>query len=144
MKSKRKKQAALVFLAVLAVAVIVRLAFPWDRQSRVTRTVTRHQELLMQDIEKGNFTRSARLLTVRSVHPTPHLIEYRCGASGFGSATSYYGFYYAPDGTMDQLWCAGTPLIPQGNGWLYEEKNGDNRYYTEEITDGFYYYEASF
>jgi len=111
---------------------------------RIRRTVEKHHDLLLEDIRTGEFRRSERLPAVSSVRVHPNMVEYACGGFGFGSATSYFGFYYTPDGRMDALWCAGTPLTPYGSGWLYEEKNGDNRYYTEHILDGFYYYEASF
>ena len=39
---------------------------------------------------------------------------------------------------------SGGKLAPSGNGFEWQEANGDNWYYTEHICGNFYYYEASF
>ena len=76
-------------------------------------------------------------------------VSFYCGGTGFGSATSYYGFYYSFDGTPKDYWCGtsfGSPeqLKPDGDGFSIKYSNDDNCYYTEKIMDNFYYYEAHF
>jgi hypothetical protein len=76
-------------------------------------------------------------------------IEFSCGGSGFGPSTSYSGFYYSANGEQNSLnsyflLCTENDLIPEGNGWIYKQKGGDNSYYTEKISANFFYYEASF
>ena len=76
-------------------------------------------------------------------------VSFYCGGTGFGSATSYYGFYYSFDGSPKDYWCGtsfGSPeqLKPDGEGFSIKKSNDDNRYYTEKIMDNFYYYEAHF
>ena len=76
-------------------------------------------------------------------------VSFFCGGSGFGSSTSYYGFYYSFDGAPKDYWC-GTSfgsselLKPDGVGFSIKYSNDDNCYYTEKIMDNFYYYEAHF
>lgn len=36
------------------------------------------------------------------------------------------------------------PLAPEGSGWSWREKGGDNVYYTQELCDGWWYYAMSF
>ena len=76
-------------------------------------------------------------------------VSFYCGGTGFGSATSYYGFYYSFDGSPKDYWCGtsfGSPgqLKPDGDGFSIKYSNDDNCYYTEKIRDNFYYYEAHF
>ena len=76
-------------------------------------------------------------------------VSFYCGGTGFGSATSYYGFYYSFDGSPKDYWCGtsfGSPgqLKPDGDGFSIKNSNDDNCYYTEKIRDNFYYYEAHF
>lgn len=76
-------------------------------------------------------------------------VSFFCGGRGFGSATSYYGFYYSSDGSPKDYWCGtsfGSPeqLKPDGDGFSIKYSNNDNCYYTEKIIDNFYYYEAHF
>jgi len=68
------------------------------------------------------------------------IVEFSCGGRGFGSASSYYGFSY----TVNENTMSSRGFIPEGNGWLLREENGDNWYYTERIVDGFYYYEENY
>ena len=65
-------------------------------------------------------------------------VSFYCGGTGFGSATSYYGFYYSFDGSPKDYWCGtsfGSPeqLKPDGDGFSIKYSNDD-----------FYYYEAHF
>ena len=76
-------------------------------------------------------------------------VSFFCGGSGFGSSTSYYGFYYSFDGAPKDYWCgtifgSSELLKPDGVGFSIKYSNDDNCYYTEKIMDNFYYYEAHF
>ena len=74
-------------------------------------------------------------------------IEFDCGGAGFGSATSYCGFYFSEEDDMTAIWCGPTdnePLQKSGNGYMWKQKDGGNTYYTENICGHFYYYESSF
>lgn len=76
-------------------------------------------------------------------------VSFYCGGTGIGSATNYYGFYYSFDGLPKDYWCGtsfGSPgmLKPDGDGFSIKNSNDDDYYYTEKITDNFYYYEAHF
>lgn len=68
------------------------------------------------------------------------IIEFECGADGFGSESSYYGFYYTEKDNPEAIWCCGGKLTKDGNGWSWKESNGDNSYYTEKICEDFYFY----
>ncbi len=67
------------------------------------------------------------------------------GGWGFGASTSYWGVAYAPSDRpvgFQGLDMAGA--APSGEGWLWEEKDGDNRCYVEWLAPGWYYYEMRF
>lgn len=109
--------------------------------------VRKKEEELMDAIESGDFSDFENQGFIKDIIPEPWVVEFYCGGAGFGSATSYVGFYYSPDNSMTGVWCAPpseSSLIPSGDGFLWEESDGDNRYYTEHICGSFYYYEASF
>lgn len=86
-------------------------------------------------------------------------VEFACGGYGMGSETGYAGFYYSLSETkietndetntadMSPLgyYTTGTGsgynnFSPEGEGWLWNEINGDNTVYIENITGNFYYY----
>ena len=102
---------------------------------------------LLEAIESGDFSAFENKGFIKNIDATEPAVDFSCGGAGFGSATSYVGFYYSPDNSMTAVWCAPPSegsLVPSGDGFLWQEPDGDNRYYTEHICGNFYYYEASF
>ena len=119
------------------------------RRERVFGIVQENCDVLLADVAKADFTASAAIDGIEDVYPEwtfgeLDFVEYSCGGAGLGSSTAYYGFYYSREDDLDRIWCAGTPLVPSGDGFLYEQPDGDNRYYTERIVDHFFYYEAAY
>jgi len=112
----------------------------------VMNTVREKCDILLEDIQAGDFSDSEQINGITAIHPERDrtFIEYECGGYGIGSATSYWGFYYSEEDDMTRIWCAGEPLVPEGKGFLYQQPDGDNRYYTEHIIDHFYFYDASY
>ena len=66
--------------------------------------------------------------------------EYR----GFGSKTSYYGFYYSVDDTPRAFQAMNVSFELQGKGMKWNEENSDNWCYVEKIQDNWYYFEIHF
>ena len=102
---------------------------------------------MLQAIENGDLSAFEDKGFIQSIDADHGVVDFYCGGAGFGSSTSYVGFYYTAENDMTALWCAPSSadsLTPSGNGFEWKEPNGDNRYYTEHICGGFYYYEASF
>ncbi len=59
----------------------------------------------------------------------------------------YTGFYYSPeDEPYDIQHFTDEPLTPQGEGWAWREADagGDNSFYTQRVTEKFFYYEYYF
>ena len=116
-------------------------------KDEVIEFVCAKEEELLKAIEDGDFSAFENKGFIKSIDADKTLVVFSCGGAGIGSATSYVGFYYSPNDDMTAIWCAPSSaglLRPSGNGFEWQEKNGDNRYYTEHICGHFYYYEASF
>lgn len=68
-------------------------------------------------------------------------IEFSYTGEGSGSASTYYGFYYAElDEPAKRTY---DDLTPKGKGWTYTEDTG-TVYYTEKIADHWYYSEVRY
>ena len=109
--------------------------------------VSDNEEELLKAIENGDFSAFENKGFIKDIDPDEVVVDFSCGGAGVGSGTSYVGFYYTTDNDMAAVWCAPSSaslLTPSGNGFKWQEPNGDNRYYTEHICGNFYYYEASF
>ena len=109
--------------------------------------VSENEEELLKAIEAGDLSAFENQGFIKDIDPDETVVDFSCGGAGVGSGTSYVGFYYTSENDMAAVWCApssASSLIPSGNGFEWQEANGDNRYYTEHICGNFYYYEASF
>ena len=115
-------------------------------QDAIFRFVRENEEELRQAIEAGDFSAFENKGIVKNVNADHEAVDFSCGGAGMGSATAYVGFYYTPDNDITAAWCAppSDAMTRLGNGYEWREPNGDNRYYTEQICENFYYYEASF
>lgn len=71
-------------------------------------------------------------------------VFFSCGGEGFGSATSYYGFYYTSDNRPAGCDGMNYELLQNPKGWSWTQDNSDNTYYTERIIDNWFYYEEHY
>lgn len=81
--------------------------------------------------------------TVESLSDGGQFINYQTDATGFGSQTSYYGFYWSPDGMVDFSDYTLVEVKDSTVG-MKSAADGDNWFYTEKITGDWYYYEWHF
>lgn len=118
-----------------------------EDRAEIIAFVLDHHDELMTCIQDNDFSVFENHKFIKEINPKKDVVDFYCGGAGIGSATSYCGFYYTPENDIYSIWCApgkNAAMAASGDGFLWEEKNGDNRYYTEQICDCFYYYEASF
>lgn len=118
-------------------------------KKEIFKLVNDNYSIILDDINEKNFTNTENLKGVQDVYSDTEIIDVYCGGTGLGSATSYYGFYYSPDGMPKNSWCGSgfgnlEALQPDGDGFSIKNSNDDNCYYTEKIRDNFYYYESHF
>ena len=109
--------------------------------------VSENEEELLKAIEAGDYSAFENQGFIKDVDADESIVDFSCGGAGVGSGTSSVGFYYSSVNDVTAVWCApssASALTPSGNGFEWQEPNGDNRYYTEHICGNFYYYEASF
>ena len=120
-------------------------------KERIIRYVRKHEGLLLRYIEKRDDDILKNQPIIEQIRTNDTYIDFSCGGSGFGSETSYWGFYYSESDDLSALCPASSfkqELRKSGNGYVWEESwqnsRGDNTYYVEPIVDHFYYYELTF
>ena len=136
----------LLFLTIMYFVCVV-LTDDSMKNEDIFSLVIQQEHALVSYIDNRDFSEVPPIDGIKAARLHDDTIEFSCGGSGLGSATYYCGFYYSETDDLYGMWCApahGSNLKPDGNGFLYEESNGDNRYYTEHISGHFYYYEAFF
>lgn len=154
---KKWKSAVLILLAVLllspyvlGIAFFVVMGIVSDDRADKTEIIAYVEENradLLTYIQKEDFSALDGHPMIKKIDADDDMVDFYCGGAGFGSATAYCGFYYTAEDDIRAIWCApkyGEKMIECGDGFLWQQEDGDNQYYTEEICDGFYYYEASY
>lgn len=71
------------------------------------------------------------------------MVEFRTGAFGIVPSGSYWGVYYSADGSPKPFQNSDNELIPDGDGWVWQEEGSDNRGETYPLGGGWYAFEAS-
>lgn len=105
-----------------------------------------NETMFLQAADSGDWTAIERLNGVRLVYPSAKCVDIQCGGAGFASNTHYYGIFYSAEDDLCAIWVSGPAeeLVAQGDGYLYEQTEGDNRSYIEPLGNHFYYYEGHF
>lgn len=79
-----------------------------------------------------------------SCYPNSGMVEFLVSTKGFGASSTYYGFYYSPQNIPMGYQEQNVELLKNETGWQWSEPNSDNQYYTEKITDNWYWFEMDF
>lgn len=106
----------------------------------------RNKETFLQAAGSGDWNGVEQIRGIQSVHILETCVKIECGGAGLGPSTQYWGIFYSEEDDLSAADVAGPrdQLVVHGNGYLYQENGGDNRYYVEALGDHFYYYEAYF
>ena len=106
----------------------------------------KHEATFLKAGENGDYTAVERIRGVQKVHTNGDYINIEFGSSGFATSTHYYGIFYSADDDLCAVDVAGAKdeLVQYGNGYQYEQSDGDNVYYVEPLGNHFFYYEAHF
>ena len=128
---------------------------PGSLERRYAREVAAHQEELLsfsqkclesgalpEDQSLPSFIRDAQVVGRNGLNPKDAFGEFTCDGWGLTPSSSYYGFYYSPNGPR-AFQGVETELTPHEGGYAWQAE-GDNHGFTREIGEGFYYYEAHF
>ena len=142
--------AALVLLAVLWLKL-------FQPQWAVERYVLGHQEELNAYVQRLLETDPAQMENHHgwwaedsydgwkvSYYPQSGKIEFETSAFGLAPSSAYTGFYYAPLDEPMGYQGVEVEFAREGDGWLWEESEGDNRQYTRQITEHWYWYDVRF
>lgn len=100
----------------------------------------------LQVAESGDFLALESIRGVESVYKSENYVDISCGGAGMGASTHYYGIFYSIEDDLCAIDVAGprNELTAFENGYLYQQTDGDNRYYVESLGNHYFYYEAHF
>ena len=137
-----KKKGWILVLAFAAGAILF-LNTPERRTKGYFRI---HQEELTQAVsrwQRGEELSFDPRLTVNIWSGEHDIVEYIVVSRGIVTSSSYYGFFYSPDGVPVSFQNSGEELERLGQyEWCWQGE-GDNRGYIELILPNWYYFEAS-
>ena len=136
--------AALILFALSASSCsFFQVQDPSSPKKRVINYVLENESSLIEHIRENRFSELENTGIIEDISEHEYYIDFSCGGSGFGPNTSYWGFYYALSEDETKAvsamgGCAYSELTESGSGLSIAD--GDNLFYTENITGRFYYY----
>ncbi len=133
-----KKRIALFFVMLCLAFILASCSGNLTDKSDIVSLYQKNEETFLQAASNGDYSAVEKINGVQSVLVKEAYVEIQCGGAGLGSSTHYYGIFYSAD-DIDADW-----LVEHGDGYLYQEEEGDNRIYVEPLGNHFYYYEAHF
>ena len=142
-----KRSVFLILVSLLCILSLAGCSKTERKKAQIIRMVTENRETLMQDIADWDFTDSDSIEGIEFVNLMKPYEVYDCGGHGIAPSSTEYGFYYSPDdrplGAFENIiFSTGKGLSKDGTG--YSGNFSGNRYYTEKICDGLWYYEFHF
>lgn len=116
------------------------------KQTRYNGIVPKQRGRFIEASTSGDYTELEKLRGVQKVIVWDEYVDIQCGGSGFGPSTHYYGIFYSETDNLCAIDVSGPrdELMPDGNGYRYNQHDGDNEYYVEPLGNHFFYYEAHF
>ena len=135
------------FLALFAMFIALSAcSYNLTEKSDIISLYQKNEKIFLLAAENGDYSAIERIKGVQKVLVWDTYIDIQCGGAGFGPSTHYYGIFYSADDNLCTIDVAGPrdKLVEHGEGYLYQEESGDNRYYVEPLGNHFYYYEAHF
>ena len=106
----------------------------------------KNEERFIEAAANGSFNELERIRGVQEVLVWDDYVDIRCGGSGCGPNTHYYGIFYSLSDDLCAIDVSGplNELTADGKGYRYKQQDGDNEYYVEPLGNHYFYYEAHF
>ncbi len=136
----------IIIFALFLLAFRISFSDKYLTKEEIFELVNSKYDILADDIQKDDFTKSNKIKGITEIERIDGVIDFSCGGKGNVASGAYYGFYYTED-DLPKVSFLGyvsydeEDLKPEGNGYCYDAYD---YYYTEKITDNFYYYEAHY
>lgn len=141
-----KKTAAFLCL-ILVIGVLTGCAKNLNYKEETIQTFNKNKTALTEAVQSNDFEQAKKIPGIEDIDIFPGYVDFRCGGWGLAPSSTYYGFFYSAEDDLT-AWSGGVcpqeELVESGDGFLWEEKDGDNSYYVEKIGERFFYYEAHF
>ncbi len=150
MKKRVQRSAKiLVGTGIVLVAALSVFLFLWNEQKKITDFVvsnrTELESIALSCLNGDKTTDEYKGVKVDGVYSGEHrIVQFYYSGLGLAPSAKYYGFYYSGDNVPAAFQNAEVELVPaSADEWTWEDGT-DNCGLTKRITDGWFYYEASF
>ena len=139
-----KKALCIVFL--LIVCLLSACSSNLTSKESIVNLYTKNEALFIDAASDGSFSDLEKIRGVQKVLAWDECVDIKCGGSGFGSSTHYYGIFFSETDNLCAVVVAGPrdELVEDGSGYSYKQSDGDNEYYVEPLGNHYFYYEAHF
>lgn len=138
-----KKVVAVLSTLLLSISLFTACSLSDDLTDKadIIKLFNDNKDAIISAVDGGSFDEVEKIRGIESVYASDTYIDFSCGGTGFGPSTQYYGFFYSATDDLT-AWnggvCPADELYEFGDGYKYQQADGDNEYYVEEIGEHFF------
>lgn len=144
----KKATISLILILGLLIGFCLLLSYHSISKSIVTHYIQNHRSELETYVQNIDTNEDIRAETYNnwdvSYYPDSGMVEFLVSTRGFGPSSKYCGFYYSPQNIPVGYQEQNVELFKTETGWQWSDPDSDNQYYTEKITDHWYWFEMDF
>ena len=96
-------------------------------------------------LEQNHVNKAGTEIDVMGIYGGEYkIVQFYYSGKGIAPASVYYGFYYSPQNKPITIMAVSGEKEEFENGYRIQDPGNEDWYYTEKITDNFYFYEAHY
>lgn len=140
------KKAIICLLSAFLLFVLASCSNNLTDKNDIISVFRKNESSFIEASESSAYKNLEKIKGIQKVIIWDDYIDIQCGGSGFGPHTHYYGIFFSLTDDLCAIDVAGPAdeLVDDGNGYRYQQQNGDNAYYVEPLGNHYFYYEAHF
>ncbi len=141
------KKPVLAALALTFIIIFSSCSMNLTNKNAIIDVFNKNEESITEAVESGNFYDAMEIKGIYEVSVYQNYVDFQCGATGIVPSSSYYGFFYSPYNDPAVILGSGHTVdefTQEGDGFIWNEPEGDNEFYVEKLAECFFYYEMHF
>ena len=137
---------ALCLVVLTLICILSACTSNLTSKESIEKLYIKNETLFVNAAQDRSFADLEKISGIQKVLVWDEYVDIRCGGSGFGSSTHYYGIFFSETDDLCAVNVAGprNELVADGTGYRYKQSDGDNEYYVESLGNHYFYYEAHF
>lgn len=136
-------------VSLLMMAMLLLLTGCMNRGAKKAEIIAfyrQNESVFHQAAASGDFSAVAELEGVEDVYEADAYVQIYCHYAGIVPSSSYFGLYYSPadDLRPGRSDIPADALVPDGDGFRWQQHDGDNQYQVVPLGNHYFYFDEAY